>query len=148
MNQLNSRVITDEFNILKNITLNYYFVVLLFSEAILQVLLIQFGSVAFSVAMYGLTGRQWGICVGFSAISFVVGVLLKTIPLENFIQTIVDKFQACKRMKKIQPTNDPNDAKQKMLKDSSKLPSLVKSLRKQTLMDQKNSSKIRTPKLD
>ena len=51
----------------------------------LQVLIVIFGKSIFHVANNGLTGEQWGICFGFSAITFVVCIIAKLIPLENVI---------------------------------------------------------------
>jgi hypothetical protein len=58
----------------------------------LQVILVQFGNTVFHCCERGLTGKQWGICIGFSAITFVVSIICKLIPLEKCIQPILDKY--------------------------------------------------------
>jgi Ca2+ transporting ATPase len=87
-NQINARVIDDGFNILYNISKNPYFVGLSILELGLQAILIQFGTDFFQTSRGGLTGKQWGYCFGFSAISFLVGFLLKLVKAEILIEKI------------------------------------------------------------
>ena len=54
----------------------------------LQVVIIFVGKSAFHIINDGLTGTQWGITIGFSAITFVVSFIAKLIPLE----ILFDKF--------------------------------------------------------
>ena len=91
-NQFNCRIINDQFNILVRITRSLLFPLITFFEMALQVILVQFGNTVFHCCERGLTGKQWGICIGFSAITFVVSFICKLIPLENCIQPILDKF--------------------------------------------------------
>ena len=51
----------------------------------LQVLIVCFGKSVFHVANNGLTGEQWGICFGFSAITFVVSIIIKLLPIDKGI---------------------------------------------------------------
>ena len=39
----------------------------------------------------GLTGIQWGICIGFSAITFVVSMINKILPVHICIDNYLDK---------------------------------------------------------
>jgi len=91
-NQFNCRIINDQFNIFVRITRSLLFPLITFFEMALQVILVQFGNTVFHCCERGLTGKQWGICIGFSAITFVVSFICKLIPLENCIQPILDKF--------------------------------------------------------
>ena len=90
-NQLNCRVINDQFNIFIRIEKNFFFPLITICELSLQVILIQFGKEAFKVTERGLTWNQWGICIGFSALTFVLCLIIKLIPIDEFIQRILDK---------------------------------------------------------
>ena len=87
-NQINCRVLDDSFNIFKRIHRSYLFIIITLCEMGLQVLMIFVGNAVFHVSFNGLTGKQWGICIGFSAITFIVSIIAKLIPLEK----IIDKF--------------------------------------------------------
>ena len=87
-NQINCRMIDDSFNIFKRMQNSLLFPLITLCEMALQVLIVIFGKSIFHVANNGLTGEQWGICFGFSAITFVVCIIAKLIPLEKAI----DKF--------------------------------------------------------
>ena len=90
-NQFNCRVLDDSFNILVRINHNIFFPLIIGFELVLQVILIQFGKEAFKVTERGLTGQQWGICIGFSAITFALCVIFKFIPVDVPIQNWLDK---------------------------------------------------------
>jgi magnesium-transporting ATPase (P-type) len=91
-NQFNCRIINDQFNIFVRITRSLLFPLITLFEMALQVILVQFGNTVFHCCERGLTGKQWGICLGFSAITFVVSIICKLIPLEKCIQPILDKY--------------------------------------------------------
>ena len=57
---------------------------------LLQVVIIFVGKSAFHVVNEGFTGEQWGICIGFSAITFVVSFFVKLIPIHNWIEKILE----------------------------------------------------------
>ena len=86
-NQINCRMIDDSFNILKRITRSILFPLITLLELALQVLIVSIGKSVFHVANNGLTGEQWGICIGFSAITFVVCILAKLVPIEKLIDS-------------------------------------------------------------
>ena len=90
-NQINCRVIDDQFNIFIRFDKNFLFPLITICELILQVILIQFGKEAFKVTERGLTWSQWGICIGFSSITFFLSIIIKIIPLDETIQNILDK---------------------------------------------------------
>ena len=105
-NQLNCRVIDDSFNIFVRIDRSLLFPLICLVEMGLQVAIIFIGKSPFHIVNDGLTGEQWGICFGFSAITFVVSFIVKLIPLEN----LIDKFLVPKiEEKDINENEIPND---------------------------------------
>lgn len=82
-NQLNSRILDGSFNIFKRIHENLLFIFVFLLEIIVQVLLVQYGGIAFKCSKGGLTIQQWGICIACASITFVVCLLTKLIPLNN-----------------------------------------------------------------
>ena len=91
-NQINARVLDDSFNILVRIHRNLFFPLITLLELALQIIIVQFGNAAFKVVENGLTGQQWGISIGFSAITFVLNFIVKLIPLDVCIQNILDNY--------------------------------------------------------
>ena len=87
-NQLNCRVIDDSFNIFIRMNRSLLFPLICLLEMLLQVVIIFIGKSPFHIVNDGLTGVQWGICIGFSAITFVVSFIVKLIPIEK----LIDKF--------------------------------------------------------
>ena len=90
-NQINCRVIDDSLNIFVRITKSYLFIIICVVEMGLQVLIIFVGKSPIHVVNDGLTGNQWGICIGFSAITFVVSIIVKFIPIHICIDSYLDK---------------------------------------------------------
>jgi hypothetical protein len=75
-NELNSRKLNGEINVLSGITKNPTFIgVLLFSFAV-QAIVVQVGSLAFKTEP--LDGRQWGVCIalGFLGMVWQLGINL------------------------------------------------------------------------
>ena len=83
LNQVNSRVIDDNFNIFYRIDRNMYFLVILFAEIGLQALLVQYGSFAFKVSYKGLDATQWGICIGWASLTYVCSFIFKLMKIEK-----------------------------------------------------------------
>ena len=104
-NQINCRVINDSFNIFIRITRSFLFPVICLTEMALQVIIIFIGKSPFHIINDGLTGTQWGITIGFSALTFVVSFIAKLIPLE----TLIDKQLA----KNETPDENEDDKKEK-----------------------------------
>ena len=84
-NQINCRMIDDSFNIFKRMSRSLLFPLITLCEMALQILIVCFGKSIFHVANNGLTGEQWGICFGFSAITFVVSIIGKLLPIHECI---------------------------------------------------------------
>ena len=119
-NQINCRMIDDTFNIFKRMERSILFPIITVCELALQVLIVLFGKNIFHVANRGLTGVQWGICFGFSAITFVVSFIVKCIPLEKCIDKCLTPEEEAtdKKKKTIQTTehstNDSSDEPKKL----------------------------------
>ena len=82
-NQINCRVIDDSFNIFTRIQRSLFFPIITIFEMGLQVLIIFLGNSPFHIVDKGLTGNQLGICIGFSAITFVISIIAKCIPIDT-----------------------------------------------------------------
>ena len=79
-------------------------------EICLQIMIIFFGSSALDIVDQGLTGTQWGISLGFSAITFIISIIGKLIPLDYYL----DKFLSVEQEI---PNFDPVAPKLNQLKD-------------------------------
>ena len=99
-NQINCRIIDDSFNIFRYLEKNFFFIFILLLEICWQVIIIFFGNSPFHIIKEGLTGIQWGICIGFSAITFVVSIMAKSIKIDKFL----DKYLSPKEK---EPNIDP-----------------------------------------
>lgn len=78
-NEVNCRMLHGEFNVFKGILNNSLFCGILFTTAVLQVLIVEFGSVAFAVYEGGLSAKFWGysLLIGFGSmpVQQVINVL-------------------------------------------------------------------------
>ena len=90
-NEINCRVIDDSFNIFVRISRSFLFIIICLAEMLLQVLIVLFGGAPFHIIYNGLTAKQWGICIGFSAITFVVSFIVKLIPIHRLIDKYLEK---------------------------------------------------------
>lgn len=82
-NQLNSRILDGSFNIFRRLHENLLFITVFVVEILIQVILVQYGGLAFKCSKGGLTIQQWGICVACASITFIVSLLTKFIPVSN-----------------------------------------------------------------
>ncbi|ETW07817.1 hypothetical protein H310_02245 [Aphanomyces invadans] len=78
-NEINARRIHDELNVFEGILTNHIYLGISVLQLVLQVLIVQFGSLVFSCTP--LTGSQWAICVAIGAVSLPVGLVLRCIRL-------------------------------------------------------------------
>ena len=90
-NQINCRVIDDSFNIFIRISRSLLFPLICFLEMVLQVVIIFIGKSPFHIVNDGFTLSQWGICIGFSAITFIVSIIAKLIPVHVLIDKYLEK---------------------------------------------------------
>ena len=115
-NQINCRVIDDSINIFVRINRSLLFPLICLVEMGLQVLIIFIGKSPFHIVNDGLTGNQWGICLGFSAITFVVSFIVKFIPIHICIDAYLDKKmqqeeeeeRKLEELEEADKSNDPN----------------------------------------
>ena len=89
-NQINCRVIDDSFHIFIRIRRNYLFPIITLSELFLQIIFVEKGAAVFKCTERGLTTGQWFICIGFSFLTFILSILIKLLPISNWIQKILD----------------------------------------------------------
>ena len=129
-NQINCRVIDDSFNILIRITRSFLFPLICICEMGLQVAIIYVGKSPFHIINDGFTGHQWGICIGFSAITFVVSFLVKLLP----IHLVIDKYIAPKNEEKEEDENSDN----KEIKDKKEEENLSNGAEKKILQKEEN----------
>ena len=111
-NQINCRVLDDSFNILVRITRSILFIIISLCEMGLQAVLITFGNTVFHCVENGLTGTQWGISFGFGAITFVVSVICKVIPLEILIEKCLGTVEDDDDEEDNKEKNDDNEKKE------------------------------------
>ena len=62
----------------KGLFRNPYFIAIWLFTAILQVILIQFGSVAFKVVDDGLSAKYWGISLAIGSFSLIIQQIINT----------------------------------------------------------------------
>ena len=133
-NQFNCRVIDDSFNIFVRINRSFLFIIICFLEMGLQVAIIFIGKSPLHVVNEGLTGNQWGICIGLSAITFVVSFLVKLLP----IHICIDKFLESKMKNEEDEEEVENNENNKRNKDNDEIEDF-----KQIKFDNGNSEKMK-----
>jgi len=74
---LNCRKIDETFNFFEGLSKNLIFVFVWILIVVVQILLGQYGGVFFSCYRLGLSGVQWGICIGLGSLGLVVNVINK-----------------------------------------------------------------------
>ncbi len=84
-NFFNSRILDDSFNVFKDITKSSYFIVIVISIIILQILFLTFLGPAIRVVQWGLDPISWALCIVVGSFSLLISVLLKLIPLEKIL---------------------------------------------------------------
>ena len=105
-NQINSRVINDNFNILNRILDNWMFLTVTGFELLIQICIVQYGGLVFKCSVDGLTFSQWMWCLGMASITFGVSIIMKCVKLENLCIKNDDKGIFYKKNKF--GRNDPN----------------------------------------
>ena len=157
-NQINCRVIDESFNIFKRIQRSYLFPCIILVEIVLQILMIFFGTSVFHCCNDGLTGDQWGICIGFSAITFVVSIIGKLLPFEKCINKCLtpveeeeEEDEEEEEVVKKKPKSKKRKRKKKTVEEISSSSEGITQLRvrkKVDYTDQANSIEVRRLKED
>ena len=84
-NQINCRIIDDSLNTFKRITKGLMFLLVTGFELLIQIVISQFGYKIFKCVKWGLSFKQWLICLGLSITTMLVNLIIKFIPLEKVI---------------------------------------------------------------
>ena len=84
-NQINCRIIDDSVNTFKRITRGCMFIIVTCFELIIQICISQLGYKVFHCVHFGLSFKQWLICLGISLSTMVFNLIFKFIPLEKII---------------------------------------------------------------
>ena len=114
-NQINSRIINNNINILDRILDNWMFIAVTSAEMLIQFLIVQYGGLIFKCNKEGLTLSQWEWCLGLAAITFIVNFILKFIRLEAICEFNWKKFFCSKKNEDVdedeekEPLDSPDD---------------------------------------
>jgi len=76
---LNCRKIDETYNFFEGITKNTVYIFIWCFIVVVQILLGQYGGVFFSCYRFGLSGPQWGVCIGLGATGLIVNIFGKTL---------------------------------------------------------------------
>jgi Ca2+ transporting ATPase len=93
-NEINCRNLKGEHNVFKGVFRNPLFCGVWITTAFLQVIIVQFGSVAMSVAEGGLNAKYWGISIAFGLGSFPIQQVI------NVIYRLVEKYKIVRDRKR------------------------------------------------
>ena len=111
-NQINSRIINNNLNILHRIMDNWMFIAVTSAEMLIQFLIVQYGGLIFKCNKEGLTVSQWEWCILLAATTFLVNFCLKFIRLEAICEFNWRKFFCGKNSEddeENEPLDSPND---------------------------------------
>jgi len=78
-NEVNSRSLKGEFNVWKGIHKNWLFCTILVSTAVIQVIMVELGSVALHVSDKSIGAELWGYCLAFGAGSLIIQQIINLI---------------------------------------------------------------------
>jgi len=82
-NQLNARKVSDDSDVADGLTTAQLFLGVLGAEAVLQLVIVQFGGEAFGTV--ALNPVQWALCIGFGAGSLLVREALRKLPHKTVV---------------------------------------------------------------
>ena len=104
-NQINCRIIDDSFNTFARITKGLMFCIVTSIELAIQIAISQIGYRVFHCVHYGLSLKQWFICLGFAASTMIFNFIIKLIPLEKIIEPYT-KGKQNKETKDLEPARE------------------------------------------
>jgi len=79
-NEINCRNLSGEFNVFRGVFRNPLFCGIWLSTSVIQVLIVEYGSLVMSVAPHGsLTGLYWGVCLAFGVGSLLIQQVINVI---------------------------------------------------------------------
>ena len=79
-NEINSRRIKDEISVFQGLVKAYWFIIIWFITASVQVIIVQVGYYALTVNKYGLTVEQWFTCIAWGCVPLLWRFVLLLIP--------------------------------------------------------------------
>ena len=85
MHKINCRVIDDSFNIFNDIHKNRPFIYIIVAELIMQPVLMHLSTHIFHLPVNGITWQQWLISAAWALSTFLVAVILKILPIDDFV---------------------------------------------------------------
>ena len=152
LNQINCRVIDDSFNIFVRINRSILFILICLLEMALQTAIIFVGKSPLHVVNDGLSGEQWGICIGLSAITFVVSFIVKLLPIhicvDKFLESKIEKEEKEEKAEENieNKDNDINVVKHIKFEDldneKMKKIKMVKRINKKNIMHEDNNDSL------
>ncbi|KAG9075178.1 hypothetical protein FS749_013176 [Ceratobasidium sp. UAMH 11750] len=77
-NSINCRSLTQDKNIFRGLSKNWYFIGITLIEVAIQILIVFFGGAAFQVT--SMNGRDWGMSIALGFVSIPLGFLIRCIP--------------------------------------------------------------------
>lgn len=80
-NQLNSRKVHDEMNIFTGLITNEVFLSVIVFEVVAQIIIVQFGGIAFGTK--GLSISHWLVCIGLGFLSLPIGAILRLVKTDH-----------------------------------------------------------------
>ena len=84
-NFFNARILDDSLNIFKNITKSKLLIIILVIIFVMQIIFLTFCGQAIQVVFWGLDPISWIFCIAIGLLGWVVGFILKFIPLERIL---------------------------------------------------------------
>ena len=85
-NQLNSRILDDDVNILNRIETNFWFISIFIVEWVCQYSIVEYGGLIFKCSVGGLTTGQWLICIILGAVSLFIAFFVKVVNVEYLFE--------------------------------------------------------------
>jgi Ca2+ transporting ATPase len=95
-NEVNCRKLNGEFNVFEGLLKNPLFCGILLVTSVLQVLIVQFGSVAFHVSEGGLDAKYWGVSMGFGLGSLPVQQII------NLLYKVAHRYNSWRMKRRLQ----------------------------------------------
>jgi hypothetical protein len=89
-------LINVDMNVFRGVTQNYYFMSVFVITVGLQIIIMFFGSIVFSIPTGGLTAGGWAASVCLPLGTFVVGILVRLLPSKEW-KDISDRFREAEK---------------------------------------------------
>lgn len=124
-NEINARKVHGERNVFKGIHKNYVFLAIVFFQVLVQVILVEYGSIVFSTAPLGVDLWLW--CVFLGSCELVWGQLLLLIPINKIKHKIKERLPKTEEEVEPPPVDiDINRARYLWVKSLNRLRSQIR----------------------